>query len=209
MTDNSWSLGETGALALKAARGAGMDWGLAEEASHAVIWLAHRGAPGVAALCRYLNSYNKNAENRTETCPISIGAAISDGAIALPSDLGAVREPLLLVPFISAGIDHDAADHNAWELLIGKVTIDISANGFSSDIINTALLIDSAPCRISAKQLSTAMIASHKTTASINRISATSSACIKTFEAFAHHTYAPSTEQSRLAGAGSGLSDND
>jgi hypothetical protein len=51
MTDNSWSLGETGAIALKAARGAGMSWGLVEEASHAVIWLAHRGAPGVASLC--------------------------------------------------------------------------------------------------------------------------------------------------------------
>ena len=53
----SWSLGETGALALKAARGAGMTWGLAEEASEAVVWLQARGLPGVSALCRYLSWY--------------------------------------------------------------------------------------------------------------------------------------------------------
>ena len=35
----SWSLGETAALALKAARGAGMSWGLAEETAASVVWL--------------------------------------------------------------------------------------------------------------------------------------------------------------------------
>ncbi|MBT6122666.1 MAG: DUF3726 domain-containing protein [Candidatus Puniceispirillum sp.] len=204
MTDVSWSLGETGALALKAARGAGMSWGFAEEASHAVIWLAHRGAPGVASLCRHLNWYNTDASGKAENCPITIGAAISDGAIALPNDLGIIREPLLLVPFISA-----CASQNGYVLHIDTLTIDISTNGFSSDVINTALLIESATCRISPGTLSTETIAQHKTSASLNRIPATASACIKTFEAFAHHTYAPSTEQSRLAGAGSGLSDND
>lgn len=204
MTDNSWSLGETGAIALKAARGAGMSWGLAEEASHAVIWLAHRGAPGVASLCRHLNWYKANAVNKIENCPIAVGSAISDGAIALPSDLGTIREPLLLVPFISA-----CAGNNGWVLHIDRFTIEISTIGFSSDIINTALLIESAKCRISHAQLSAATTKKHKAMASVKRIPATSSACIKTFAAFAHHTYAPSTEQSRLAGAGSGLSDND
>ena len=204
MTDVSWSLGEIGALALKAARGAGMSWGLAEEASHAVVWLTHRGAPGVGALCRHLNWYKSQATNPSDVCPIAIGAAISDGAIALPTNLGNIREPLLLVPFISA-----CAHHNQWMLDIGTVTIDISENGFSCDIIDTALLIDNAECRISPERLSPETIAKHKATASTNRIPATASACIKTFETFAHHTYAPSTEQSRLAGAGSGLNDND
>jgi len=51
----SWSLGEIGALATKAARGSGMDWGLADEAGYAVKWLQRRQLPGVAALCRYLS----------------------------------------------------------------------------------------------------------------------------------------------------------
>ena len=54
----SWSVGESGALALKAARGAGMSWGQAEEASFAVRWLQQRGAPGVEALANYLASYD-------------------------------------------------------------------------------------------------------------------------------------------------------
>lgn len=181
-----------------------MSWGLAEEASHAVIWLAHRGAPGVASLCRHLYWYKSQAATPSESCPITLGAAISDGAIDLHSDLGIIREPLLLVPFISA-----CARHNEWALHIDSLTIDISANGFSSDMITTALLIDHAECKISPQQLPPETVAAHKATASIRRIPATASACIKTFETFAHNTYAPSTEQSRLAGAGSGLSDND
>ncbi|MGB2320344.1 MAG: DUF3726 domain-containing protein [Candidatus Puniceispirillum sp.] len=204
MKDVSWSLGEIGALALKAARGAGMSWGLAEEARHAVVWLAHRGAPGVGALCRHLNWYKSQATTPSSNCPIAVGAAISDGAIALPANLGNIREPLLLVPFISA-----CAHHNQWMLDIGNISIDISKNGFSCKIIDTALLIDNAECRISPERLSPETIAKHKAATSTNRIRATASACIKTFETFAHHTYAPSTEQSRLAGAGSGLNDND
>ena len=49
----SWSLGETAALATKAARGAGMQWGLADETGVAVSWLQARGIPGLSALCRY------------------------------------------------------------------------------------------------------------------------------------------------------------
>ena len=45
----SWSLGETGAIALKATRGAGMTWGLAEEASEAIVWLQGRGLPGAVS----------------------------------------------------------------------------------------------------------------------------------------------------------------
>ena len=54
----SWSLGEVGALAVKAARGAGMPWGLADETGFAVKWLQARSLPGVTALCRYLSRYD-------------------------------------------------------------------------------------------------------------------------------------------------------
>ena len=54
----SWSLGETRTLAFKAARGAGMAWGLAEEMSDAVVWLQGRSLPGVSNLCRYLSWYH-------------------------------------------------------------------------------------------------------------------------------------------------------
>ena len=63
----SWSLGETSALALKATRGAGLSWGLAEEAAGAVAWLHERGLPGVAALCSYLGAIADASSSRTET----------------------------------------------------------------------------------------------------------------------------------------------
>lgn len=204
MKNISWSLGETDALALKAARGAGMPWGLAEEAGHAVVWLTQRGVSGVAALCRHLIWYQKNGMQAAKNCPIVLGATISDGGIVLPADLEMVRAPLLLVPFIAARLDEPA-----WSLQIKTITIEISHHGFSSQSVDTALLIDQAPCRITATSLSPNMIEKHKASAIMHRVHANASACIATLEMFAHRTYAPSTEQSRLAGAGSGLSDND
>ena len=52
----SWSLGEIRSLSIKAARGAGMTWGLAEEAGFSVCWLEERGWPGVEALSGYLEN---------------------------------------------------------------------------------------------------------------------------------------------------------
>lgn len=79
------SLGELQALATKAARGAGLSWGLAQEAGWAVRWLEARGLPGAAAL----------AEALPDGAPqIPIGAALSDGALAAaPAEM--VGHPLL------------------------------------------------------------------------------------------------------------------
>lgn len=57
---NSWSYSETKALAIKAARGAGMSWGLAEEVGSAVIILQRHGLPGVTIAADYLMTLEKN-----------------------------------------------------------------------------------------------------------------------------------------------------
>ena len=54
----SWSVSEASSLAIKAARGVGMPWGIAEEAGFVLRWLTRSGAPGVTALCRYFSAYN-------------------------------------------------------------------------------------------------------------------------------------------------------
>ena len=56
---DGWSVSETSSLAIKAARGVGMPWGIAEEAGFALRWLTRNGAPGVVAICRYLSAYQR------------------------------------------------------------------------------------------------------------------------------------------------------
>jgi hypothetical protein len=51
-----WSLNEIEALAGKAARGAGYDWGLAEEAGQSVRWLEARDFRGADALMAAINA---------------------------------------------------------------------------------------------------------------------------------------------------------
>jgi len=209
---HSWSVGETRSLTVKAARGVGMPWGVAEEAGFALDWLVRRGAPGVTAMCRYLSFYAMGVEQgRTPVtvpgtegdgwvCPLRFGTAISDGAIALPDGEFKLREPIILIPFLAA-----CAGSGALRLTIGDISIIISSNGFHSEMIPHSLLIAEAECRIAsiaADDLSTA-------TQQVTRVDSTMTECIAVLTRFAHNTYAPATEASRLAGAGAGLSDND
>jgi len=109
----SWSLSEAASLAVKATRGAGYPWGLAQEAGYAIRWLQANGAPGVAALANHLQGmensryelayHSKDAELKKSriNCPIKMGAAIMDRAIPVGNELGQVYQPVLLIPFIS------------------------------------------------------------------------------------------------------------
>ncbi len=100
----SWSLGETAALALKAARGAGRSWGLAEETAGSVVWLHSRGLPGISALCSYLAQCLGLAaapQSPGGGCPIMTGCALMDGMMDVSEttsqvlDLGHLNAPLL------------------------------------------------------------------------------------------------------------------
>ncbi len=86
------SRNEIEALCLKAARGVGMPWGLAEEAGLIAGWLAAHGVDGPSVLLACLNVRPEGnntiiIENRiwmshssNGLCPISVGAALSDHA---------------------------------------------------------------------------------------------------------------------------------
>lgn len=87
---------ETRALALKAARGAGLPWGLAEEAAMAAEWLAGRGVGGLGLLAGWL------PRRAAAACPVAAGVAFCDRPPAAPADLGAVAAPALLLPFVAA-----------------------------------------------------------------------------------------------------------
>jgi len=92
----NWSLNETQALCRKAARGAGMAWGLADDAGFAARWLEDRGQGGAAQLAALLPDWATRAE--AGTCPIRRGTAWADLGQA-PTDLSD-PEPLLW-PFLA------------------------------------------------------------------------------------------------------------
>ena len=217
----SWSLGETGALTLKAARGAGMPWGLAEEAREAVIWLQARGLPGVPAICRYLNWYQLQKplypkwtavlieDNTIPYCPFVIGTAISDGAIKMPLNvnakisLGLIRQPLLLLPFISSSSPKDFGLY-VEDSFISDALIEEEAL-LHLDFPN-AFLMDEAECFIRPVSK---VLSDFQTKAPPFRLPDCYGGCIDVLNKFACRTYAPSTEKSHSTGAGANLVEDD
>ena len=212
----SWSLNELEALARKAARGRGMTWGMAEETGRATRALCGWGMDAPSALAKLLQlqdglAHDAVAPARTAgpwratggaLCPIAAGCCLNDFATMLrsgPIHMHSVAQPLLLLGFVQMAARRLG---QPVRLTIGAVQFcvtgdDIAVEGDLPDLPDqsdvTAALAD-AP-------FGTALIRHSRADVSDG------AAAILT--AFAHRTYAPATEASRLAGAGAGLSDND
>lgn len=108
-------------LCQKAARGAGMSWGLAEEAGFAAGWLAMQGLDGPAALLAQLNAADGRAWDEIcpvvgarefraadggHLCPIALGSALCDHLALSQTQcdslrIGPVTNPILLLPFLA------------------------------------------------------------------------------------------------------------
>ena len=207
----TWSIGEIGALATKAARGSGLDWGLAEEAGYAVQWLQRRQLPGVMALCRYLSwrhhgnltSWPDETGAHGHYCPITVGAAYGDGAFGDEAQFSRIKTPLLLIPFVAIRVTETPLEIN-----IGSSCFYLAKDQIGYTNNDTAILRDAATCQISIahSRRSDITITSES---DLPRVPASATACVSVLERFAKNTYAPATEESRLAGAGAGLNDND
>lgn len=191
----SWSLGEAKALSIKAARGGGLPWGMAEEAGFAIHWLQSHGAPGVAALAGLLGWRDGLAKVDHDLCPICLGTAIMDAGRGVPAELGRIRQPLLLAPFIAACTP--SGMQMAWK----GVRLTLSEAGLVTDAGREALLIAEADC---TAERGVARVAETTT-----RVPETEADAIAALSGFAARTYAPATDASRMSGAGAGTSDND
>ncbi|WP_167767168.1 DUF3726 domain-containing protein [Jannaschia formosa] len=191
------SLNEAAALARKAARGAGHDWGMAEEAGRAVRWLSARGLPALDALAAMLAAPACAPRLREGTldadgplCPIRAGAAVSDLA-CLPGFAGLrlrqVRTPLLALPFAAAAA---RATGRAVRLTgAGGATTDGHALALHGDWLATTDLTLTL-CDITLVPVPP-----------IHRAQVAPSA-LAALDALAARTCAPATETSRRLGAG-------
>ena len=194
----SWSLGEVRSLAIKAARGCGMPWGLAEEAGMAVAWLEARDLPGVEALALYLDDI-EGEEYSGQFCPIAFGAQLSDRGNWQGAKPAQVRQPLLLSPFLAltTGCGSVTLDWNGQHLVVGAKSVD---GVLSKPAMKTGL---------HTFELKACEAEQSCRTVPLRRVPSTRKAGIEILAKHAAKTYAPATEASRLKGAGAGTTDND
>ncbi|MEP2029521.1 MAG: DUF3726 domain-containing protein [Paracoccaceae bacterium] len=208
----SFALNEVEALAKRASRGAGYSWGLAEEAAKATRWLCARHLDGCAALGALLEAnlaeslrdhmpvaIGKNWQGATLLCPLSTGATLSDFAVQVVRNsavLEDVIQPTLILPFVAY-----AARQTATCLVVTCGGTEATTDGFFLNI--------SKPFPKHAAKLT---VRAHGTVSGQPPLASRASPAPEvwaTLNRFAHRTYAPATEQSRMLGAGAGLSDND
>lgn len=212
----SYALNEVEALAKRAVRGAGMSWGIAEEAAKATRWLCRNGIDGAGLLSALLDHIQGKTEqdlrpagtsgvwravDAAHLCPFLAGAALSDCAAKLkgaPIAMQQVSFPALLLPFMaSAAAQLDCV-----------LTLECDAGSASTDGNLLALTDDALLQAASADVVIRIVGLTGETLSQVNRAIPAPEAW-DTLNTYAHNTYAPATEASRLAGAGAGLSDND
>lgn len=211
----TWSLNELEAMSRKAARGCGLSWGLAEEAGRASRFLAAHGLPAPRLLADLLTendgvAYGDLAPDcgaepwsapAGRLCPLIAGAALSDRLQGLasgqPIQLGRCAFPVFLLPALADGVEPVVA---AWD----GVTVCVGPDGVSVDGPAEALSLREAD----AVTIRRGGFAQGQALPESARCE-TQADAIEVLQAFAHRTYAPATEESRTAGAGAGLTDND
>ena len=216
----TFSLNEIEATGKRAARGAGLDWGIAEEAGKAARWLTAHGLPGPELLAELLTqnqgkSYAELVPVSVEgvwqaksgrLCPLIAGAALADRADEVAAgrdfELGPIAFPLLLAPYAAIGAKlRGAKIEVAWPGVTLTIAPDdgLAVEGDMAAV--TARTVDNVHCRPAAKDAATLPAGQPGRAVDAETWSRLS--------AFANLTLAPATEASRTLGAGSGLTDND
>ncbi|WP_306152934.1 DUF3726 domain-containing protein [Roseovarius sp. MMSF_3281] len=213
----SWSLNEIETLSRKAARGAGLSWGLAEEAGKAARWLTAAGLPGPQVLADLLTRNDgaeyealcpMEAEEGTwvakggTLCPLISGAVLCDNAQRLQQgkvSLGRTAAPMLLLPYLDAAARQCGTaltvQWNGTTITLGNAA-QTTGNGLDAPMAEK-ITISPTPVACPAPPV-----------ARRNRGDMPADVA-RRLTAFAERTYAPETEESRLSGAGAGLTDND
>jgi hypothetical protein len=216
------SLNEVEIYGRRAARGAGMSWGLAEEAGKASRWLAERGLPGVGLLLGLLQANDGRppasmapviGDDRWhaldgDLCPVCSGAALRDRIDMLGHGaeirMAALAYPLLLAPFLDQSW---RSDGDCYEMRWPNVRVVVSVDGVRLECADDSALRSE---RADEVTLSVATPLEAQTT-HFPHI-----AGVKTpisdwhaMDALARRTYVPASEESRARGAGASRTDND
>ena len=209
------AIGEVQSTVLKAARGSYLSWGVAEEAGRAAAWLETRGLPAATAVAGLveendaipmarlapIDPFSQTIKGEGRLCPFLAGTAISDVDPKGTIDLLSVAHPLLLVSFAAQIGEGQGTDLSVvWpgvEIVCG--TNGLTVRGMRADLLKSyASKVSIGPSTQKAEPVKNRLLRAEVD----NHVWAT-------LEGYAHRTYVPASEASRLAGAGAGLTDND
>lgn len=232
-----YSLNEIEASARKAARGAGMSWGLAEEAGKATRWLGARGLPNVGLLLSLLKTNDGKAYNELRPqsldldiwnttngplCPVISGSALNDLADRLLDGheiiLESVTSPALILPILGRAAKAIGKGFSVcWSPVSGgtvKIIIAPDVLYLEQGRIEDLGIEQAEHVTVSGilSDLSNLRIEKSGTGTIIERVVQGVPLSFENWtdlQFFAARTYVPATEESRLKGAGAGLSDND
>ncbi len=216
----TWSLNEIEAETRKAIRGVGLSWGLSEEGSKAVRWLAAHGVDPLPALSDVLDRHDAGAnivstfalietgrwQGEAPICPITLGATLCDYADWLAADVrvaGPVARPLLLVPFVATAA---RILNNPVRLNVDGTTIILSERG--DPFCDLSALDASDASEIRCATIGDRVPVSGSKPASTRGVETDPKSWAR-IASYVHRTYVPASERSRREGAGAGLIDND
>ena len=188
MTSTHRALAEIQSTSLKAARGAGCPWGLAEEAGHATRLLEAHGLPGAKALATLLSSPRgcSCGSGTGAACGLFDMAGLMDAPPDPPVTVGPVVAPLLLlVPFFNG--------QQTWHLTWDGGAAHIGPDG--ATLVGTT---PDHPTEVTARPVETWPKLSPPSLSG-RMIDAEVWTCL---EQFAARVYVPETAASRASGAG-------
>ena len=207
-----YSLAEIEALSRKAARGGGLDWGLADEAGKAARWLASVGLPGPQVLSQLLKRNDGKffealcpiettglwQARSGELCPLIAGASLVDRAEQMSTlqgiHLGKIALPMLILPFVARAAGRTGSDIEvSWpgvRIVCRSASIDIEAE-------KDALGVDLVDC----VTVRAAQFAGDYRVVTSNESRAVDTESWAALTRLAHRTLVPASEASR-AGAG-------
>jgi hypothetical protein len=191
------SLNEVETLALKAARGAGLPWGLAEDAGRAAVWMARHVGAWATALLAVL-------EAPLEKSPLLLGGMLADYATAGGTrNAGRVIAPLWALPNLTV-IDRPA--------VICLDALEIACNpGRTPTATASADALAALPeavLRVAYSRSAPLPDLPHALAVQFHR-SSVAMADWRHLDALVQRTYVPASERSRLTGAGAGVLDDE
>lgn len=218
------SLNEVQTLSYKAARGAGLPWGVAQEAGSAARWLESRRVSGLSALALSLEALDGREveafqpvvaagfwqSRGSRLSGLLAGIALADRCGADTVTLNAVVAPVLLVPFAAAIASVRQVTFSLDVETDPPFALRVNGDSVSAEARALADLAEARAVTLTAGTPTSGP--SKPLTAACKPVDgnvAIDDDVWRILDGFARRTYVPESDESRARGAGAGENDAD